>query len=108
MRKLAVLSVVPVAACVALAVPASGASSKSIRMGDNFFKPKTVTVRKGTTVRWKWKTKAPHNVVGRGPKHFTSGSPKTRGNLSVRFTRKGTYRIACVVHPKMKMTIKVR
>jgi plastocyanin len=108
MRKLAVLSIVPVAACIALAVPASGASSYRVKMGDNFFKPKTVTVRKNTTVRWKWKTKAPHDVVGRGPSHFTSGSPKNHGNFSVKLRRKGTYRIVCVVHPKMKMTIRVR
>lgn len=107
MRKLVVLSL-SAAACAAVAIPASGASSYRVKMGDNFFKPKVVTVKKGTTVRWKWKTKAPHNVVGRGPARFTSGSPKISGNFARKLTRKGTYRIACVVHPNMKMTIKVR
>ena len=46
MRKLVVLSL-PLAACVALAVPAFGATT-SIKMGDNFFKPTKVTVKKGT------------------------------------------------------------
>jgi plastocyanin len=107
MRKLVVLSL-PVAACAALAVPAFGASTTSIKMGDNFFKPTKVTVKKGTTVRWKWSTKAPHNVVGRGPARFTSGSPKTKGNFSRKLTKAGTYRIVCVVHPAMKLTISVR
>jgi plastocyanin len=106
MRKLVVLSL-PLAACVALAVPAFGATT-SIKLGDNFFKPTKVTVKKGTTVRWKWSTKAPHNVVSRGAGSFTSGSPKKTGNFARKLTKKGTYRIVCVVHPTMKMTITVR
>jgi plastocyanin len=107
MRKLVVLSL-PIAACVALAVPASGASTISIKMGDNFFKPTKLTVKKGTTVRWKWSTKAPHNILARGPASFTSGSPKAKGNFAKKLTRAGTYRIVCVVHPTMKQTITVR
>ena len=35
------------------------------RSKDNVFVPKTMTVKKNTTVKWVWKGKAPHNVTVR-------------------------------------------
>ena len=48
---------VMVAGLVALllgATPAFGAANRTVKIGDNFFTPKTLTVPKGTTVTWKW------------------------------------------------------
>jgi plastocyanin len=96
---------------LAAAAPAA-ASTKSVKVGDDYFvkagRPHTVTVSKGTTVRWNWKGSNPHNVVvKKGPKHFRSGL-KSSGHFARKLNKRGTYKIICVVHaPNMRMTIKV-
>jgi plastocyanin len=113
---------VALAACAALAIPAF-AATKTVTLHDNYFgkhgakvsagvfkqAPMTLTVAKGTTVKWVWSTKLPHNIVGSGAAKFTSGAPKKKGSFSRKLTKAGVYKILCVVHaPGMKMTIKVK
>jgi plastocyanin len=92
----------------ALAVPAL-AATKSVQVKDNKFVAKSITVKKGTTVKWVWKGSAPHDVsVTKGPAKFKS-SVKTSGSFSKKLTKAGTYSIVCTIHaPDMKMTVKVR
>jgi plastocyanin len=93
------------------AAPAA-ARTKNVKVGDDYFvkagKPHTVTVSKGTTVRWNWKGSNLHNVVvQKGPKHFRSGL-KGSGHFAKKLKKRGTYKIICVVHaPGMRMTLKV-
>src|SRR3954454_3797655 len=91
----------------ALAVPAF-AATKTVQVKDNKFVSNSITVKKGTTVKWIWKGDAPHNVkVTKGPAKFTS-SVKTSGSFKKKLTKKGTYSIICTIHaPGMKMKIKV-
>jgi plastocyanin len=100
-------------AVAAAAVPAL-AATRSVTVGDDYFVRKgsapTVTVKRGTTVRWVWRGKSPHNVtVRRGPVRFKS-TTKRRGTYSRRLTRRGTYRIVCTVHEfkGQRMTLRVR
>jgi plastocyanin len=92
----------------ALAVPAL-AATKTVQVKDNKFVAKSITVKKGTTVKWVWKGKAPHDVsVTKGPAKFKS-SVKTSGSFSKKLTKAGTYSIVCTIHaPDMRMTIKVK
>jgi plastocyanin len=103
-----VLVLVAVAAIgAAFAIPAFGAT-KSVKIGDNFFSPKSVSVKRGTKVVWKWTGHAPHNVtVTSGPKRFHSKT-QSRGSFSAIPHTKGTYRIVCTIHAGMTMTLKVR
>jgi plastocyanin len=97
-------------AATALVLPASAvAATKSVAVKDNFFSKKSLTVSKGTNVRWRWAGHAPHDVtVVKGPQKFRS-SVKTKGSFSHKFTKKGTYKLVCTIHaPNMKMTVKVR
>jgi plastocyanin len=113
-RKLLVLTVLA-AAGVALAVfAASAPSATRVKVGDNFFVRSsgvpTVTVSKGTTVKWVWKGDSVHNVkVAKGPVKFGSSS-KDSGSYKKRMTTKGTYTIICTVHTaadqKMKLVVK--
>jgi plastocyanin len=90
------------------AVSALASSSKTVRVGDNYYGPKSLTVGRGTKVTWKWVGVLKHNVVVRtGPSSFNSRT-QVRGTFSHTFTRKGTYQLVCTVHPKMKMTVVVR
>jgi plastocyanin len=80
--------------------PEAGASAtKRVRVGDFFFRSRSVTVQRGDTVRWVWVGAAPHNVtVTRGPRQFSSRT-KTDGAYRKRLRRRGTYRYICTVHP---------
>lgn len=92
----------------ALAVPAL-AATRTVQVKDNKFVANSVTVKKGTTVKWVWRGDAPHDVtVTKGPAKFKS-SVKTSGSFSKKLTKKGTYSIVCTIHaPGMKMTVKVK
>jgi plastocyanin len=91
----------------ALALPAL-AGTTSVSVKDNFFSKTSLTVRKGTTVRWVWRGHAPHNVtVTRGPVKFHSAN-KVRGSYSKKLTRAGTYTLVCTIHSGMRMKLRVR
>ncbi len=104
MRKL----LLPLTAAALLASPAGvGAAGKTVRVDDDFFSPKTMTVSKGTTVTWKWVGSSPHNVVSSGAARFSSKIQRT-GTYKRTLRKAGTYRIVCTIHAGMKQTIKVR
>jgi plastocyanin len=107
MKKLLAVGCALALVAAALAVPALGAT-KSIALRDTFFSPKSVTVSKGTTVKWVWRGKLAHNVtVKSGPVKFHSRTI-TNGSFSKRLTKAGTYRIVCTIHPGMNLTLKVK
>jgi plastocyanin len=97
------------------AAPAA-AATKTVKIGDDYFvksgRASTVTVSKGTTVKWNWKGSRQHNVVvqkaPRHAKHFQSAL-KSRGSFSRTPKRRGTYKIICSIHaPDMRMTLVVK
>ena len=105
---IAISAITALVASAALAVSAF-AATKTVTVGDIFFKPKTVTVTKGSTVKWVWKGKLPHNVtVKSGPVKFKSPTQKA-GSFSKKLTKKGTYKIICTVHgAAQSLTLKVK
>ena len=105
---IAVGAITAVVVSAVLAVTAF-AATKTVTVKDNLFAPKTLSVAKGTTVKWVWRGgKAPHNVtVTKGPVKFHSAT-QTKGSFSKKLTKAGTYKIVCTIHaPGMAMTIKV-
>jgi plastocyanin len=108
MKKLIAAGATAALAAGALAIPAF-AATKTVQVKDNVFAPKSITVSKGTTVKWVWKGKAPHNVkVTKGPAKFSS-TTQVKGSYSRKLTKKGTYSLICTIHaPDMKMTIRVK
>jgi plastocyanin len=104
---------VPLAVILALVLAApAAAATKNVKVGDDYFvksgKARTVTVSKGTTVKWNWKGSDQHNVVvQKGPKKFQSAL-KTKGSFKRTLKKRGTYKIICSIHaPDMRMTLKV-
>ena len=105
-KKLAAVPAVAVVAASAFAIPSGAATT--VRVDDDVFRPKTLTVKSGTTVRWRFVGDNPHNVtVTKGPVKFRSGT-KSSGTFKKRLRRGGKYRIVCTIHPGMAMTLKVR
>ena len=105
------LPLVLIVVLLAAAAPAS-AATRNVKIGDDYFvragSAPTVTVTKGTTVKWNWRGTHPHNVlVRRGPVAFQS-EVKRSGSFSRRMRRRGTYKIVCTIHePDMAMTLRV-
>ncbi len=98
------------------AVPAQGASKKTINLGDNYFTPKTVKVKRGTTVTWRWPGFEAggdvHDIkLVSGPKKvkkFQSEAASTDYSFKRKLKVAGTYRLSCTLHEEMRMTVKVR
>jgi plastocyanin len=83
-------------ASLSLAIP-SFAATKGVSVVDDAFKAKTVTISKGSTVKWTWKGSNPHNVKGSG---FAS-KVQVKGTFSHRFTQRGTFNYRCTIHSGM-------
>jgi plastocyanin len=87
------------------------AATKNVRVGDNWFVRSsgvpTVTVSKGTKVKWNFDGKNPHNVtVKSGPAKFRS-STKSSGSFSKALTKSGSYSIFCSVHGASDQSMKL-
>jgi plastocyanin len=112
-RKLLLLALLVAAAGLMAVFSSSAPSATRVKIGDNYFvRPSgvpTVTVSKGTRVRWVWTGERPHNVkVKRGPAKFESPS-KTSGRWSKVVRKRGTYTIICTIHggndQKMRLVV---
>jgi plastocyanin len=107
------MRIVLIALVLALvAAPATAAAkTRGVKIGDNYFVRAsgvaTITVKKGTTVKWRWTGHHDHNVVASGPAHFQS-KLKSSGSYKHKVTKKGTYTIICQIHSGMKMKLKVK
>ena len=107
-----------VLACAALisAAQAQGAATKTVTLGDNYFTPKTLKVKRGTRVTWRWpgfdEGGDVHDVkLRKGPKgvkKFHSEAASTDYSFKRKLTVPGTYRLVCTLHEEMRMTVTVR
>lgn len=106
-QRISVLALAAVAAGVGLApVPQAGAATGArVTLKDISFRPGTVTIRRGQSVRWTWRDGSTiHNVTFNGFRSTT----KSRGTYTRRFTRRGTFRYRCTIHPGMSGKVIVR
>ena len=94
--------------------PARKAATKTITLGDNYFKPKKLTVRKGTILRFIWGpgnegTAVEHNVTGVRGNRFTNGEDTVRPDKPYRKRITRNTSIVCTLHSTtMKMTVRVK
>ena len=76
---------------------------------DNFsFAPATLTIKAGTEVRWKNQDDIPHTVVSADQQTFKSKVLDTDEEFTYTFTKPGTYKYFCSIHPKMTATVVVQ
>jgi len=80
---------------------ASGSrATKTIAMKDDLFKPKTVTVARGTTIKWVNRGESAHTTTSRKTglwdRTLSSGQSYSR-----KFKRAGTFRYFCKFHDGM-------
>jgi plastocyanin len=85
---------------------ATAASVARVRIVDDRFRPRTITVSRGTLVRWVNRGNHTHTVTS-SPGLWDSGLLSSGTSFSRRFRRRGTFRYFCRVHPTMTGTIVV-
>jgi plastocyanin len=114
---LAALALLPVVAAHASTdddPPVTKAATKTITLGDNFFKPKTITVKKGTILKFNWGpdntgTLDLHNVTGVSGNKFKSTEDTTKPDrpFRKRFTKNSL--VVCTIHSTtMKLRVKIK
>ena len=114
---LAALALLPVVAAHASTdddPPVTKAATRTITLGDNFFKPKTITVRKGTILKFNWGpdnsgTLDLHNVTGVSGNKFDSTEDTTKPDkpFKKRFTKNSL--VVCTIHSTtMKLRVKIK
>jgi len=93
---------------------ALGSSSKVVKVGDDYYTPTKLTVKKGTKIRWAWLdgNQDSHDVRlksgPKGVKKFKSDLAASDFSYSKKLTVPGTYKIYCSLHATMRQTIKVK
>ena len=100
----------------AAAVASRRARRRTVRIGDYYFSPERMRVRRGTTVVWRWPSADQpgdvHDVkLVRGPKgvkKFHSEAAATDYTFRRTLRTPGRYRIVCTLHDEMVMKIRVR
>ena len=107
---LAVLVVSAVAAAPAAgAHRATIARTTTVVLKNIAFSRHTVRINRGDSVRWRFADAGvSHNVTSRGKPRFRSSRSMQSGTYLVRFTRAGTYRYVCTIHPGMRARVIVR
>ena len=77
---------------------------------DNFtYKPQDLSISVGTKVTWTNKDDVPHTATSSDtPSAFDSKTLDTDEHFSFTFTKPGTYKYYCKVHPHMTATITVK
>jgi plastocyanin len=84
----------------------STGATKAVAIKDYAFSPSSLTINVGDTVTWTNMDSAPHTVtVSSGPVKFSSGNLAKGQSFSYTFTKAGTYKYYCAVHPDMTGTV---
>ena len=78
----------------------------NITLANFAFNPATMTVTKGSTVKWTNQDEAPHTVTSDAGDWDSSELNKGQ-SFNHTFTQTGTFTYHCAIHPSMKGTIVV-
>jgi plastocyanin len=78
----------------------NGANPTVIPVGDRFFGDPNLRVKRGTWLTWQFSGSELHNVtLANGPLGIGSDNLDGGRTFTQRFTRPGTYRLFCALHP---------
>lgn len=90
-------------------VPAANAAARVVTAENIDFTPEKITIKRGSTVAWRFLDSTRHNVSSRGKRRFRSSRDMSRGTHRVRFSNAGRYRYMCTFHPlSMRGVVTVR
>jgi plastocyanin len=92
---------------VASAASLPAAQQAEVKIGNFTFAPVTLTVPKGTMVKWTNRDDIPHTVVSEDRTMFKSKPLDTDDSFTFTFDKPGTYTYFCSIHPKMTAKVVV-
>jgi plastocyanin len=112
-RTLITLTIAAFVLTLSLAPAGAAPRPKTVKVADVEFAPESLTVRKGTLVRFNWVGVQTHNVTkGSGPGRFFRSSDESKPGVHFkrRFKKPGRYRLICTLHlpDDMRMTLRVK
>jgi plastocyanin len=113
-RRGATVVLAAVALALALVVGASATTTRTVKVGDDYYGPTKLTVNRGTVIRWTWLSDNTdsHDVkltsAPSGVKKFKSASAATDYTFKRTLKAAGTYRFVCTLHQDMTMRVVVR
>lgn len=105
------------AAAATVALLAAGAATLAavadggvrVVLKDVAFNKPVVRIHPGARVTWSWEDPyTNHNIHSRRSPRFKGASTRQKGTYTVRFTKQGTYRYECTIHPGMYGTVVVK
>ena len=110
------LIVAAIAGAALAAAPASAGPKRTVKVLDNYFSPKKLTVDRDTTIVWRWPEDGGdvHDVkLTSGPKgvrKFQSDPGSSGFTYRRKLSKPGTYKLLCTFHEdtEMRMTVVVR
>ncbi|MGH2897298.1 MAG: cupredoxin domain-containing protein [Solirubrobacteraceae bacterium] len=98
-----------VAAIVPLAGVAGAAGTKTVTLKNIAFSPKSLSVSKATKVTFAFRDDGTtHNVTSTGRTRFKTIGNRSSGSQVRTFSKAGTFRYQCTLHPGMTGRIVVR
>jgi plastocyanin len=101
------LHALPVALVLAGAAMPALADGAMVMMKNFDFAPMAIAVPVGATVTWKNLDGEPHTVVS-ADGLFRSAALDQNDTYTFKFTKPGTYKYLCSIHPKMMATVTVK
>ena len=111
---LLVFALVPLANAFAGAnsagTPATGKRER-VRIEDNFYEPRELTIRRGDKVTWLWRGENSHNVTFINVPHGASkkgADTRRTGRWTRTFWKRGLYKYVCTVHYGQRGSVEVR
>jgi plastocyanin len=84
-------------------VKARAAPVKTVKLKDDYFSPKKVTIKKGSSIKWLWRGFNEHDVHVGGK----NSGLKITGSYSHRFLHRGKFRVYCLIHEDEGMVMHV-
>ncbi len=99
----------PVAAALMLVSGgATGAAEIVLTQKAKKFDQKTVSIKKGDTIKFVNEDSITHNIHSRSPGgKFDLGAQKPGTVSKHTFDKAGKFKVRCAIHPKMKVTVTV-
>jgi plastocyanin len=89
------------------AAHAAAARAANVKITNFAFKPGTIHVKPGQSIRFVNNDSVAHTVTATKGAKFDSGNLKPGHAFTVKAGKAGTIRYVCLIHPDMKGTIKV-
>jgi len=95
------------AATILFSAPAMADDANTVTIKNFDYSPMALTVSAGTTVTWHNLDGEPHTVVSVDGL-FRSAALDSGESFTFTFTKSGTFKYVCSIHPKMVATVTVK